>query len=91
MIAASPTKPHSSPMLLAMKSLYGIRQEAGLLAALAESDAERAARSDRDERLLELIVHRRRRAARIEKGRHAQERVLQPLDLVPEHGNGQGA
>ena len=63
------------------------RQEAVLLPPLPEADAEQPARADGDERLLELVVHLRRRAARIEERREAQHRVLHLLDLVPEHGD----
>src|SRR5205823_12886950 len=54
-----------------------IRQEARLLAPLAEADAKGAAGTDGKQRLLELVVHRSRRATRIQKRRDAQYRVLQ--------------
>ena len=64
-----PENPHSSPMLLRDEVAIGKRQEDVLLHSLAEADAEQSAGADRDQRLVQLIVHRVGAVTRVEERR----------------------
>ena len=64
-----PTKPHSSPTLLADEVAVGKRDEVRLLHSLPEAAAEPAAGAHGDERLRELEAHRLGRASRMEERR----------------------